>query len=59
MYRFSDDRDRETNFGELVMETLLNSNIETIIDLNLGYNSSWFYHPDTKEEVGDNLELLL
>ena len=47
MYGFSADRDRETNFGELVLETLLNSNIESITHLYLEYNRSWFSHPVT------------
>ena len=45
--------------GELVLEALLSSNIDTITDLNLGYNKSWFEHPDTKEERQGNVDLLL
>ena len=58
MNRFSGDEDRDENIGELVLETLLNSNINSIIDLNLGDNSSWFKHPDTEEERSSNVDLL-
>ena len=47
---FSADKDRVENIGELVLEALLSSNIDTITDLNIGVNESWFKHPDTKEE---------
>ena len=42
MNRFSWDKDRDENIGELVLETLLNSNIKSITDLNFSYNNSWF-----------------
>ena len=58
MAEFSGDSDREENIGELVLETLLNSDINTITDLNLSLNSSWFKHPDTGEERPSNVELL-
>lgn len=45
MYRFSNDEAEDQNIGELVFESLLNSNVESIIDLNLGSNSSWFDYP--------------
>ena len=38
------------NMGELVLEALLSANIDTITDLNLSGNSSWFENPDTEEE---------
>ena len=44
--------------GEIVLETLLASNIETITDLNLRGNLSWFNHPITKEERTSNVNLL-
>ena len=44
--------------GELVLETLLSSNVDSIIDLNLSDNNSWFWHPVTKEERSDNVDLL-
>ena len=59
MYQFSGNRDRDVNIGELVLETLLNSNIEFITDLNLSYNLSWFKHPDTQEERPSNVDLLV
>ena len=46
------------NNGELILEILLNSNIESIINFNIGNNSSWFKHPFTKEERFSNVELL-
>ena len=45
--------------GELVLEALLNSNIDTITDLNIEGNLSWFRHPGTKEERYCNVNLLL
>ena len=48
MNNFSADLDREENIGEIVLETLLSSNIESITDLDLSHNASWFHHPDTK-----------
>ena len=50
MNSFSGQKDYEENMGEQVLEALLSSNIDTITDLNLGNNTSWFKHPDTKEE---------
>ena len=47
---FSWDGDREEDTGQLVLESLLSSNIDSISDLNLGGNRSWFYNPDTNEE---------
>ena len=45
--------------GELVLEALLSSTIDTITDLNLGGNWSWFQHPDTNNERFGNVDLLL
>ena len=47
------------NIGELVFETLLNSKIKSITDLNLGNNSEWFKHPNTTEEISSNVGLLV
>ena len=47
------DKDREENIGEFVLETLLSSNIESITDLNLRDNRSWF-----NEESLSNVSLL-
>ena len=58
MKGFSADKDKEENIGELVFETLLSSNVDTIIDLDLSGNSSWFKHPDTGEEISSNVGLL-
>ena len=42
LQRFSGNNDHDINIGELVLEILLNSSIDTIIDLNLSENRSWF-----------------
>ena len=38
MLQFSYDKDSEENIGELVLEALLSSNIDSITHLDLGYN---------------------
>ena len=58
MEGFSHDKDRYQNIGELVFETLLNTSVNSIIDLNLDNNKSWFWQPDTKEERSGNIDLL-
>ena len=50
MERFSWNEDKNENICELLLESLLNSNIETISSLKLGGNISWFKHPKTLEE---------
>ena len=45
MNRFSADQEKDENIGELVLETLLSYSVNSIIDLNLGCNQSWFKHP--------------
>ena len=59
MRYFSYAYDREQNIGELVLESLLSSNIVSITDLDLGYNKSWFKHPETYEERSGNIDLLV
>ena len=46
MYAFSHDKDYAYNIGKLVLETLLSSSIDSITDLNLSRNLSWFFNPD-------------
>ena len=46
MHNFSYNKDVNENIGEIVLETLLNSNISSITELNLGMNQSWFWNPD-------------
>ena len=58
LVEFSGDSDREQNICEMIIETLLNSNIETISELNLSHNKSWFKHPETQEERSSNVDLL-
>ena len=50
MDRFSDSYEQQENVGEIVQEALLSSNINTITDLNLSSNGTWFQHPDTEKE---------
>ena len=38
MNKFSFDMDRNSNIGELVLEAILSSIIDSITDLNLSYN---------------------
>ena len=55
MQDFSAYGDIEQNICELVLESLLSSNIDSIIDLNLSGNYSWFKHPDSKEDISANV----
>ena len=55
---FSWGNDIEENIGELVLEALLSSDIDSINDLVLDCNDSWFNNPITKEERYNNVELL-
>ena len=38
MNAFSQSNDKDVNMGELILEALLNSNIQSITDLDFGYN---------------------
>ena len=35
----------DNNIGEVVLEALLTSSIDSIVNLNLGNNRTWFRHP--------------
>ena len=48
----------DENFGEIVFETLLNYNINTITSLNFSDNRPWFRHEYTQEERSGNVDLL-
>ena len=50
MQYLSNVKDRDESMGELILEALLGSSIDSISDLNLSRNKSWFKHPDTNEE---------
>ena len=50
MHKFSREEDKKENIGELVLETLYTSNIDSITDLNLDKNGSWFRRPATESE---------
>ena len=58
MEGFSCNLDRNENIGELVLEILLGSNIDSISNLNLDRNSSWFENPITNEERSGNVDRL-
>ena len=58
MEMLSDRNDRNENIGELVLETLLTSSIDSITHLFLHKNYSWFWHPATKEERASSFDLL-
>ena len=45
--------------GEIVLETLLSSNIVSITNLDLNGNSSWFKNFVTKDERTGNVDLLV
>ena len=51
MWKFSENNDRVENIGELVLEALLSSNIDSITELVFYDNKSWFRHPETEEEM--------
>ena len=59
MWTFSGRWDTDENIGELILETLLSSNIESITDLNFHYNESWFKGRDSEEERFSNVNLLI
>ena len=59
MYGFSHDKDVSENIGEIVLDTLLSSDIDSITYLNFGVNSCWFKNPKTQEERTSNIELLM
>ena len=48
MDKFSANKDLNVNIGELVLECLLSSRIDSITNLVLNSNESWFCHPETK-----------
>ena len=55
MSGFSQGNDKNENIGELVLEILLSSNIDSITVLDLSSNSSWF----TGEARSGNIDLLV
>ena len=58
MNAISQSNDKDVNMGELILEALLNSNIQSITDLNFSYNRSWFKRYDTQEDRAGIVELL-
>ena len=55
---FSYFYDYSENIGELVLEMLLSSNIDSITSLNFSQNSSWFDNSDMNEDRSANVDLL-
>ena len=55
MSYFSDDKDELNNIGELVLEILMSSNIDSITDLDFSQNPSWF----KGEARSGNVDLLV
>ena len=53
MLEFSSYNDANEKIGEVILEALYTSNIDSIIDLNLGSNSSWFKHPSNAELLAE------
>ena len=58
MEGFSDDNDKNENIGELVLEILLSSSIDSITDLDLRENLSWFKGEERKGNVDLLMELI-
>lgn len=58
MRSFSYNKDIEQNIGELVLDALLSSNIDSITDLDFKNNNSWFTHPETEAQIRGNADLL-
>ena len=56
----SSDKENEKIIGEHVLSALLNSRVDSIIELNLCGNRLWFFsNSDTKEEILGNVSLLV
>ena len=51
MQELNGSDDKEENMGVHVLEALLSANIETITDLNLSSNESWFKDLATQEDI--------
>lgn len=50
--------DINVNIGEIVLKTLLDSNVNSITNLNLRNNRSWFWDFGSYKERFGNVELL-
>ena len=48
---FSKNNDKDGSIGNFILKSLVASNIESIIDLDLSANSSWFKHADIGEDL--------
>ena len=58
MGKFSSGSDSNGNICETILESLLSSNIDSITNLNLGSNKSWFKNSGTNQEICSNAVLL-
>ena len=58
MSGFSKNEDRDENIGEIVLECLVASRIDSIEELNLAMNDSWFKNPFSRKERPGNTALL-
>ena len=59
MRSFSGYVDINENISEIILEAILSSNIQSITDLNINENPSWFKHPDTQEDRSGSVDLLV
>ena len=53
MDMFSSDKDVNENIAEVVLEALLTSSIDSIANLNLSCNKSWFKHPGNADLLAE------
>ena len=53
-----DERRSEVNMCALIIEPLLNSNIDSITDLDLYNNLWWFKQPNQGDHIDSNIVLL-
>ena len=58
MESFSGNEDRDESIGMLILESLLNSTIDSITKFDLAYNKSWFWCPLTSEERSGSVDFL-
>ena len=49
---------RSNDIGEIIIESLFSSNIDSITDLKLSGNESWFKNSSTNQEICNNADLV-
>ena len=52
------ERDKYENLGEIILESLLSSSIESISNLSFANNTSWFCHSDKSGNIDLLSELI-